>query len=140
MAAYQTYIWERKTWPQFRQVGLTEDQARAILKDLNDGFRAEMHPSRSHHDVTMAVNTRATRCSWCYPILGHIELCERGGGLNLGTLIHEFTHALTYRAFGSQARHHGRLFKLTLKRVYSYGAKYLPQPQKETVSCTPQTS
>lgn len=127
MGAWKCYAWERATWPEFRKVQVSYDQACKLIRKLCHHFKVQ--------DISGEVEIKRSGATW-----SHYR--ESWGGsikfsmpLSLGTVCHEFAHHLTAHRWGR--RHgHDRKFKRELRRTYTWARRYLPvaaEPEKISV-------
>lgn len=118
MARLKVYEWEQLTWPQFR-IPISLDEAKRIVKKLSRHFKITCP------DVELG--KLRTYAGWyhvgLFPEGSYIRLNKTN--INLGTTCHEFAHHLSVWRYNEHG--HGKTFKRTLKTVYTWAKRYLPE-------------
>jgi len=141
MAAYVAYAWEHETWPQFRQVWLTEKESVKYLRKFARHFKMP--------DAKVEFSKRKERSGEAWPNIYHAVtwkpeyrrlskaalrnwssgvICLTKDRSSLDVVIHEFAHLLTAFKYKRMV-HHDKRFKRQLKRVYTFAKRYLPKQE-----------
>jgi len=116
MAWLKAYEWERETYPAFREVQVARQDAQKYFNRLARHFKVSTPLVNLHSKKRNGGNL----VYWW----GQVNIPST---TTLGTIVHEFSHHLSYQTYVRKGRGHGKRFKSCLKKSYTFAKRWIKE-------------